>query len=105
GGALATITISTVAAGGHGHRVQLFGDGGSLQLANPELDDYMRGFTLTKEPGGPVAVPAAGAEDGRIEPFARLVRTFLDGDPEVPSFSSGARAQELADAVRASGAG
>jgi predicted dehydrogenase len=102
-----TISISTVAAAGQGHVLRVFGDGGALTLANPELGDYMRSFRLERD-GEPVVVPEPTTEDGRIAPFTELARELVaairEGREPVPSFREGARAQRLADAVRRSGA-
>ena len=70
---------------GTGHRVEFFGEDGTLVLHNPGAD-YMRGFELlvTANEGvsvrtRPVDDPAdAKYPDGRIAPVSRLVKDFLD---------------------------
>jgi predicted dehydrogenase len=100
-----TLSISTVARAGHGHVLRFFGEQGSLTLANPELDDYMRAFRLERD-GEPLFVPGPTTEDGRLEPFVELARELVtairEGRDPVPSFREGARAQRLCEAVRGS---
>ena len=106
-GTPAALSVSTVAAAGRGHTVSLFGERGSLTLANPDLHDYMRSFRLERD-GELIFVPEPTEEDGRIAPFVELARELVaalrEGRQPVPSFLEGARAQRLADAVRRSGA-
>lgn len=98
---------------GSGHRIELYGEDGTLVLANPTLD-YFKGFELkhARRPDAalqPVAVEDAGMErlpDPRIAPVSRLVRRFLDaceqGGKPVPGFAEGYRVQVLLDAARRS---
>jgi predicted dehydrogenase len=98
---------------GSGHRIELYGEDGTLLLANPTLD-YFRGFTLRHarrgddgwqvetfelETGDPSA-------DSRIAPVSQLVRRFLDafenGATPSPGFAEGYRVQYLIDAAQRS---
>ena len=101
---------------GSGHRIEFYGEDGTLILEN-RTADYMRGFVLSyaKRPGDltPVAVddPAdAGYPDGRIAPTSRLAASFIDclaDKPRykpnaAPDFAAGFRVQELIDAAQRS---
>lgn len=96
---------------GSGHRIEFYGEEGTLLLANPTAD-YFRGFTLAharrSEPRlQPVAIEDADGDpsaDSRVPPVARLVRRFLDacerGGAPSPGFAEGWRVQYLIDAAR-----
>ena len=100
---------------GGGHRLEFYGEHGTLVLTNPTTD-YMRGFTLhhARRPAealSQVAVPADPLDDkfpaeGRIAPVSRLVKRFLDAieqrQPVEPGIAAGYRVQMLLDAVRRS---
>lgn len=107
-----SLSMSCASYAGIGHRVEFFGEDGTLVLHNPTAD-YMRGFELTyaKRPGRiePVAVDDpfdAQLPDGRIAPLARLVKKFLDsietGRQTAPGFAEGYRVQRLIDAAQRS---
>ncbi len=113
-GTPASVSISSHAFLGTGHRIELYGEDGTLVLDNP-TEDYLTGFRvwhatrkdhtlrlLHSEP----AQPAGG--DGRIAAVARLAEQFLtwvcDGRPCVPTFEHGWRVQCLLDAARQSDA-
>ena len=112
-GASGSLTMSCASYLGSGHRLEFYGDDGTLTLVN-ESRDYMRGFRLlhAKRPADSLAeIPVqdaldAGFADGRIAPVARLVRRFFDaveGDGEaVPGFAEGYRVQQLMDAAQRS---
>lgn len=106
--------LSNVARYGPGHRLEIYGDKGTLQLFNPGPDP-VEGFKLAignhhseeletleteKWPEQPVH------SDSRIRPVARLVNRFLNwmetGTAVSPSFKEGARVQELLDAAKLS---
>jgi predicted dehydrogenase len=102
---------------GSGHRVEFYGDDGTLVLANPTTD-YFRNFTLRHGSRGDdrlQSVPVADASgdassDSRIAPVSRLVGRFLDacenGTAASPAFAEGYRVQQLMDAAqRAHGSG
>ena len=113
-GGSGSLTVSSASFLGSGHRLEFYGEDGTLVLANTTTD-YMRGFTVqhARRPAGalePVAVEPdrfdAGAPDGRIAPVSRLAGRFLDAieqrRPAVPGFAEGYRVQLLLDAVRRS---
>jgi len=98
---------------GSGHRLEFYGEDGTLVLANP-TSDYMRGFTLSH-----AARPAARFDrieiddpldhrfaDGRVAPISRLASRFMDAiegrAPASPGFAEGYRVQCLLDAARRS---
>ena len=109
-GAPVSITISAGAFLGTGHRVEMYGEQGSLMLDNPTTD-YVRGFRLLQGLRGdhamqPVTVPQVRSlpGDGRIGAVAGLVSRFLDGIergvPVPPTFEEGYRVQCLVAAAR-----
>ena len=108
-GAGLSLVVSAASYLGSGHRIEFYGEDGTLVLANPTAD-YMRGFELHFG-----RRPAAGLEriavdppdaypDGRIAPVARLAGRFIDaienGEPADPSIHAGYRVQQLLDAAR-----
>lgn len=110
-GAGGSLQMSCASFLGSGHRLEFYGEDGTLVLAN-RTADYFRGFELHhgRRPDGalqPVAVamddddPSA---DSRIAPVSRLVRRFLDacegGAVGVPGLAEGHRVQVLIDAAR-----
>jgi predicted dehydrogenase len=110
-GAGGSLQMSCASLLGSGHRIELYGDDGTLVLANP-TDDYFRGFELKHGRRGDdalkvVAIDDAEADqraDSRIAPVSRLVRRFIDacetGGPAAPGFAEGYRVQCLIDAAR-----
>jgi predicted dehydrogenase len=111
-GPLVSLSMSCASYLGIGHRIEFFGDDGTLVLHNPGAD-YMRGFELlhAKRPGAleriPVTDPAdAQYPDGRIAPVSRLAKIFFDaiesGGVATPGFAEGYRVQQLIDAARRS---
>jgi predicted dehydrogenase len=109
----ATLSVSCASYLGGGHRLEFYGEDGTLVLDNPG-PDYMRGFQLlhAKRPAAALApVPAddpddARFPDGRIAPVSRLARRFFDaietGAPASPGFAHGYRVQRLIDAAQRS---
>lgn len=115
-GPLVSLSMSCASFRGDGHRIEFYGEDGTLVLHN-RTADYMRGFVLSyaKRPGEltPVTVedPAdAGQPDGRIAPASRLAAKFLDAIVEkprykpstAPGFAAGFRVQQLIDAAQRS---
>jgi predicted dehydrogenase len=111
GGQPVSLSMSCASYLGSGHRLEFYGEDGTLVLHNREAD-YMRGFELFHAKRGaaalaPIAVedPAdAGQPDGRIAPVSRLATRFLDaiegkGNGE-PGFAAGYRVQQLIDAAQ-----
>ncbi len=108
----ASLSMSCASFAGSGHRVEFFGEDGTLALHNPGTD-YMRGFELTisTRTAGLVRVPVddpvdAQYPDGRIAPVARLAKAWFDaietGGTCKPGFAEGYRVQQLVDAARRS---
>lgn len=112
-GPLVSLSMSCASYLGIGHRIEFFGEDGTLVLHNPGLD-YMRGFELfhAKRPDTPLERIAvidpddAQYADGRIAPVSRLIKIFLDaienGGTPTPGFAEGYRVQCLMDAARRS---
>jgi predicted dehydrogenase len=110
-GAGGSLQMSCASFLGSGHRLEFYGDDGTLMLANPTAD-YFRGFELmhghrTDQALRPVAVDATASDpslDSRIAPVARLVGRFIDacerGGRPSPGFAEGYRVQQLIDAAR-----
>lgn len=108
-----SLSMSCASYLGGGHRLEFYGEDGTLVLHNPALD-YMRGFDLFygKRPQAtleeiPVADPIdANFPDGRIAPVSRHVKNFIDaietGGSAQPGFAEGLRVQQLIDAARRS---
>ena len=111
-GPLASLSMSCASYLGVGHRIEFFGEDGTLVLHNPGTD-YMRGFELfhARRPAPFERIPAedpvdAKYPDGRIAPVSRLVKLFLDAienrSAATPGFAEGHRVQVLIDAARRS---
>jgi len=111
-GPLVSLSMSCASYRGAGHRIEFFGEDGTLVLHNPGAD-YMRGFELfhAKRPAALERVPVddpvdAQYPDGRIAPVSRLAKLFFDaiesGGNATPGFAEGYRVQRLIDAARRS---
>jgi predicted dehydrogenase len=112
-GAGGSLQMSAASFLGSGHRIEFYGDDGTLVLANPTAD-YFRGFELRHARRGddalqPIAVeqpPVDDAGETRVFPVSRLVHRFLDacehGGMPSPGFAEGFRSQQLLDALRRS---
>lgn len=113
-GATASLVVSSASYLGSGHRLEFYGEDGTLVLANTTAD-YMRGFTLhhARRPAAALAPVAIDPDpldnpslDGRIAPVSRLASRFLDAIEQhksaSPGFAEGYRVQILLDAVRRS---
>jgi predicted dehydrogenase len=109
-GASIAVSVCSDAFQGSGHRLEIYGDGGTLVLDNPTLD-YVSGFRLlcgTKQASTlqQVEVRGIGTEtkDGRVIAVSRLVNRFVrwvrDGIQSVPSFEDGYRVQCLMKCAR-----
>jgi len=110
-GAAGHIAMSCASYLGSGHRLEFYGEDGTLTLVN-ETADYMRGFRLnmSRRPGAlnPIEVDdpldRAFPADGRIAPVSRMAAAFLDGietgQPTSIGFSQGLRVQALLEAAR-----
>jgi predicted dehydrogenase len=112
-GQLVSLSMSCASYLGSGHRLEFYGEDGTLVLHN-RTADYMRGFELfhARRPAAAleqIAIddPAdAGQPDGRIAPVSRLANLFLDaiegGGTPKPGFAEGYRVQQLIDAAQQS---
>ncbi|MET4261091.1 putative dehydrogenase [Bradyrhizobium sp. S3.12.5] len=111
-GAAGSLAMSCASYLGSGHRLEFYGEDGTLTLIN-ETPDYMRGFrlSLARRPATALAlfevddpVDRSFPEDGRIAPVSRLAAGFLDaieqGRRAVPGFAEAYRVQALLDAAR-----
>jgi predicted dehydrogenase len=108
-----SLTVSSNAFLGSGHRLEFYGSQGTMVLNNP-TSDYITGFQLfhgTRESGRLTEMPdepgeGEGQVDGRIPIVARMARKFLTwmetGVPCHPSFRDGLRVQELLHAAETS---
>jgi predicted dehydrogenase len=106
-----TLSVAADAFLGSGHRLDVYGEQGTMVLENRSAD-YVSGFTLavgTRSSGKLIPVEAAGREtaagDGRIMAMAAIVHRFLDaitlGSPMSPNLKDGLRVQELIEVIRA----
>jgi predicted dehydrogenase len=112
-GPLVSLSMSCASYLGSGHKIEFFGENGTLVLHNPGAD-YMRDFELlfAKRPTAalePIRVEDpidAKYPDGRIAPVSRLAKIFLDAiendGAATPGFADGYRVQQLIDAARRS---
>ena len=112
-GQLSSLSMSCASYLGSGHRIEFYGEDGTLVLANTSAD-YMRGFELWhgKRPASALERVAvddpidALFEDGRTAPVSRLAKLFLDaietGGGAQPDFAAGFRVQQLIDAAQRS---
>ena len=112
-GQLASLSMSCASYLGSGHRLEFYGDGGTLVLLNTG-NDYMRGFELwhAKRPAPALERVTvddpidALFEDGRTAPVSRLAKLFIDavesGGSAQPDFAAGVRVQQLIDAAQRS---
>lgn len=115
-GPLASLSMSCASFRGSGHRIEFYGEDGTLVLEN-RTADYMRGFVLSyaRRPGEMTVVPVDDADDaehpdGRIAPASRLAAKFVDCLVEkprykpnaAPDFAAGYRVQQLIDAAQRS---
>ena len=112
-GPLVSLSMSCASFLGAGHKIEFFGEDGTLVLHNPSAD-YMRGFDLMHAKRSatvieriPMQDPVdAKYPDGRIAPVSRLAKIFFDaietGTTASPGFAEGYRVQMLIDAARRS---
>jgi predicted dehydrogenase len=110
-GAGGTLQVSSASPLGSGHRIELYGEEGTLTLCNPTTD-YFRGFELMLGRRGEDALKAIAIEDvdddpfadSRIAPVRRLVQRFMDACENrscpSPGVAEGYRVQCLIDAAR-----
>lgn len=112
-GAGLSLSMSAASYLGSGHRVEFYGEDGTLMLVNSTAD-YMRGFELfyAHRPAEKLARLDVKAPDdsqypdGRIAPVSRLAKRFLDaienGGTVTPGIREGHRVQHLIELARLS---
>lgn len=112
-GAALSLSMSAASFLGSGHRIEFYGEDGTLVLSNTGAD-YMRGFELlhAKRPSDAlekIVVPDPDLDkysDGRIAPVARLASRFIDAIESntrpLPGLAEGYRVQQLIEAARLS---
>jgi predicted dehydrogenase len=106
------LSMSCASYLGSGHRLEFYGEDGTMTLIN-DTPDYMRGFRLglARRPAAAFSpidlsdpVDLQFPADGRIAPVSRLAASFLDGieGGAVPAigFGEGLRVQTLLDKAR-----
>jgi predicted dehydrogenase len=110
-GAGCSLQMSCASFLGSGHRLEFYGEDGTLVLANPTAD-YFCGFQLMQARRSDTSLQAVAIEDAsadqfsdsRVAPVARLVQRFVDacerGGSPSPGFAEGYRVQSLIDAAR-----
>ena len=84
-GAGGSLQMSCASFLGSGHRLEFYGDDGTLVLTNPTAD-YFRGFQLMQARRPDSSLQAVATEDvtadrfadSRVAPVARLVQRFVD---------------------------
>jgi predicted dehydrogenase len=110
-----SLAVSCASYLGTGHRLEFYGEEGTLVLNNPTAD-YMRGFAVSyaRRPASGLACVAVEddplhgqfGDETRVGPVSRLVTRFLDAiqrrRPATPSFTDGYRVQALIGAARQS---
>ena len=110
-GASGSISVSNDSFLGNGHRLEFYGDQGTLILDN-NTSDYVNGFHLLIGIRGyselkPVPMDAVLGEeinDNRIAPVSHITGRFLNwirtGKKEKPDFNDGVRVQHLMEAAK-----
>jgi predicted dehydrogenase len=110
-GAGGSLQMSCASFLGSGHRIELYGEDGTLVLSNPTAD-YFRGFELKLARHGDDALKSVSIEDTDEDPYSdsraaavrRLVQRFLDacenGSSPPRGVLDGYRVQCLIDAAR-----
>ena len=100
--------VNTAAQFMHRHRIEVFGESGTLVLENREAD-YVSGFRLWLAQNGAETLsevpctPTPRGTDGRVMAVSAIASRFLDsilhGSPLRPTVADGLRVQELLDAA------
>ena len=112
-GAVAQVTLSSVARNGRGMWLELYGSDAQVVLGSSNQKDYVHGFTMQVARNGEELQPQAEDSaygfdrtwpDGRIAPVARLLEWWVtavrEGRPMIPGLAEGLASQVVADAVR-----
>jgi predicted dehydrogenase len=108
------VSIATDAYRGPGHRIEIYGDEGTLILEN-RTSDYILGFELQRlrrasdEKIVGSQIDPAGQSDGRIVATAAVIHRFVDAivtrsAAPSPNITDGLRVQQLIDDTRRSSA-
>ncbi len=112
-GHLASLSMSCASFLGSGHRLEFYGEDGTLVLTNTSAD-YMRSFELWHARRPAAALERVTVEDpvdalfadDRAAPVSRIAKRFLDaiesGARAQPDFAAGYRVQQLIDAAQRS---
>lgn len=114
-GAAGSFAMSSAAYLGTGHRLEFYGEDGTLVLNNPTAD-YMRNFAVSHGRRPAAALTPVAVEDDlldrkfpaetRIAPVSRLINHLIDAIEQrripTPGVAEGHRMQTLLDAVRRS---
>ncbi|MGB3239174.1 MAG: Gfo/Idh/MocA family oxidoreductase [Geitlerinemataceae cyanobacterium] len=109
------VSISSVAYGGRGHWVEVYGSKGSLVLGSDNQKDYVHGFRLWGSQAGEVMTELSVPQrlefpqtypDGRLAPFLRTIDRWLQGidggKALTPSLREGVYSQMLMDLTQES---
>jgi predicted dehydrogenase len=109
------VSISSVAYGGRGHWVEVYGSSGSLVLGSDNQKDYVHGFRLWGAQAGEAMTELSlperlefpqTYEDGRLAPFLRTIDRWVQGidggKALTPSLREGVYSQILMDLTRES---
>ncbi|NJK59308.1 MAG: Gfo/Idh/MocA family oxidoreductase [Oscillatoriales cyanobacterium SM2_1_8] len=115
GNLTASLRLSAATWRGRGHWLTVYGEQGTLMVGSPNLQDYVRGFTVQHARPGEefrmVPVPSTydipdGFADGRIAPVRALWQHFLgaiaNDMPMVPGLAEGLYSQQIMAAVHLS---
>ena len=104
-----SVSIAGDAFLGPGHRLEVYGDSGTLLLEN-DTKDYARGFKLfvgtRKEPrlAALEVLDDQSSDDGRVAPVSRIagrfVEAILNGGQVSPGLREGTLVQALLDTLR-----
>jgi len=112
-GIAVSLSVSSHAFLGNGHRLEFYGDAGTMVLDNP-TSDYVGGFRLlkgTRESKSLEIIDLGDSspkvhQDGRITVVGSLIKRFVTwqatGVPDKPSFTEGLRVQQLLEAAQLS---
>ena len=112
-GVAVSLSVSSHAFLGNGHRLEFYGEAGTMVLDNP-TSDYVGGFRLLKGTRESKLLEIIDLgdnsskiqQDGRITVVGSLVKRFVTwqttGVPDKPSFTEGLRVQQLLEAAQLS---
>lgn len=107
-GCLVSVSVSNDARFGSGHRIEIYGDEGTIVLDNPPTSGLATFGLWRSEAAALRRLGNTGdsMRDGRVGALAILARRFAaavrKGEPTTPSFDDGYRVQCLLEAARQS---